>query len=133
MDLLSRVIRLINSDGLDRIVLSHGAIVALAVTPAMGWQDLLDGEYSSILVVRLQPIDLKNRLAQDKVTSSYHRTDASIRQGTNTEPCGMAGPVAPCGHSFRSKLNPGWSEPSLRKRVSISSLPVARSIFTIQR
>ena len=53
MDLLSRVIRLINSDGLDRIVLSHGAIVALAVTPAMGWQDLLDGEYSSILVVRL--------------------------------------------------------------------------------
>jgi hypothetical protein len=51
MDLLSRVIRLINSDGLDRFVLSHGAIVALAVTPAMGWQDLLDGEFSSISVV----------------------------------------------------------------------------------
>ena len=49
MDLLSRVIRLINSDGLDRFVLSHGAIVALAVTPAMGWQDLLDGEINSIL------------------------------------------------------------------------------------
>ena len=53
MDLLPRIIGLINSDGLDRFVLSHGGIVALAVTPAMGWQDLLDGEFSSTRIPQL--------------------------------------------------------------------------------